>query len=255
MLVAEEPKNLIERLSVAGAVAPVLRSQDEKTRTRRVTRVDADGNVVGYTTLEAVQKALLQRDRIEFDVAGGERPTRLICPECGGIMLAKKKGKERTRCDACTHPRCHACGTRARSIKPAGTRETYQCNACVLKKRREAATEPTFAVCADCGLEKTRSSSQRCRDCASRKMREVVRHRCEGCDKVMTRKRNGRCICLKCVHAMRRKPRPSCACGKTISRGAFAPSAVAKRNGKAPTCGSCRKVAPRRAAATRKGEP
>lgn len=253
MLADDGKLNRAERLAAAGAVAPTLRNQDEKARSRRVARIDSDGNVVGYTTLEEVQKALIRRDLVEFDVSGGERPSRLVCPECGSVMLAKRKGKERSRCDACTHPRCLGCGVRARSIKPAGTRDSYQCNACVLKDRRSAAKEPTFAVCADCGADKARSSSQRCRDCASRAMRETVRHRCEGCSKPMSRKRGGRCVCLKCAHAARRVALPTCACGAPMHRGAFCPSAIAKRNGKPPTCGACRAVAPRRAAAQPEG--
>jgi hypothetical protein len=245
----EGPRNKAERLAIAGAVAPSVRAGAASARERRVGRLDSDGNVVGYTTLAEVQRALLERDRIEFDV-DAERPARLVCPECGGLMVAKRKGKERRRCDACTHPRCLTCGKRARSIKNQGTRETYVCWSCTAKSLRASAKAPTYATCSDCGAQKARSSGQRCRPCASAAMAAVIRHRCEDCSKPMKRRRAGRCLCLPCAHrriaAMRKataRPRASCAtCGAELGRGAMAPSAVKKRAGKPPQCGACRRA-------------
>lgn len=70
--------NKAHRLHVAGAVAPRIRSQDDRTKSRRVARVDADGKVVGWTTLGEVQKALLLAREIELEVQPDTRPKE--CP-------------------------------------------------------------------------------------------------------------------------------------------------------------------------------
>lgn len=72
-----------QRLQVAGALAPRLRGASERTASRRVSRVDKNGKVVGYITLAEVQKALLRAREIEFEVVDGARPLEVFCERCG----------------------------------------------------------------------------------------------------------------------------------------------------------------------------
>jgi hypothetical protein len=67
------PMSKADRLAVAGVVAPFIREGATSYSLRRVARIDANGNVVGYTTLAAVQKVLLERHKIEIAVQPGIR--------------------------------------------------------------------------------------------------------------------------------------------------------------------------------------
>lgn len=84
--------NKAQRLVLAGAVAPSLRGASEKTKNRRVGRVDAEGRVVGYTTLGEVQKALLLERQIELEPADGVRPKEVVCTNCGRTILIHTSG-------------------------------------------------------------------------------------------------------------------------------------------------------------------
>lgn len=88
-----ERLNKAERLAVAAAVAPSLRRADERTRQRRIARVDAEGKVTGYTTLGAVQDALLAKHAIEIDVQPGVRAKEIICETCGIPVKVPPKAK------------------------------------------------------------------------------------------------------------------------------------------------------------------
>ncbi len=79
----DDSMNKAQRLALASAVAPVLRGTSEKTKSRRVARVDAEGNVVGYTTLAEVQKALLLTRQIELETTDGVRQVEGVCTKCG----------------------------------------------------------------------------------------------------------------------------------------------------------------------------
>jgi hypothetical protein len=79
-----------ERLVVAGALAPRLRSQDEKVSGRRVALTDKDGKVTGYTTLGEVQRALLRERQIELETIEGVRPTEVVCRHCGKTITVKR---------------------------------------------------------------------------------------------------------------------------------------------------------------------
>lgn len=95
------PRNKAERLALAGAVAPFLRDQSERAASRRVTRVDKDGNVVGYTTLAEVQQGLLRRHEIEIDVAPDERPREFFCQRCGLPSPMPERGAQPKHCSRC----------------------------------------------------------------------------------------------------------------------------------------------------------
>lgn len=88
-----ESMNKAQRLAVAGVVAPHLREQSDKAAKRRVARVDKDGNVVGYTTLAEVQRALLERQKIELEVIDGVRPKEIVCAQCGRADRVARTGK------------------------------------------------------------------------------------------------------------------------------------------------------------------
>jgi len=91
------PENRAERLALAGAVAPTLRAAQE----RRIARVDADGNVVGYTTHKRLAESLLARQQIEIAVVEGVRPKTVMCEVCGLPAKVLKMGavsKGHSRC-------------------------------------------------------------------------------------------------------------------------------------------------------------
>lgn len=79
-----------ERLVVAGAIAPYLRESKEKTKNRRVAVTDKDGKILRYTTLDEVQKKLLEAHALEIDVIDGERPKEVICELCGKFVKVEK---------------------------------------------------------------------------------------------------------------------------------------------------------------------
>ena len=91
------PESRAERLALAGAVAPTLRAAQE----RRIARVDADGNVVGYTTHKRLAESLLARQQIEIAVVEGVRPKTVMCEVCGLPAKVLKVGavsKGHSRC-------------------------------------------------------------------------------------------------------------------------------------------------------------
>lgn len=77
-----------ERLAIAGAVAPVLRSQSEAAAKRlvKVYNQVADPEaktVVRVVTLADVQEGVLRRAGIELDVQAGFVPADFVCKRCG----------------------------------------------------------------------------------------------------------------------------------------------------------------------------
>ncbi len=106
--------NKRERLAVAGAVAPSLRTRNE----RRVALVNADGEVVRYTTVAEVQAAVLKRQGIEIAVEPGVRPKMVTCEQCGKpVAVSTKSGRLPKRCKSNCGKRCAepGCEKRARS--------------------------------------------------------------------------------------------------------------------------------------------
>lgn len=101
----EERWSKVERLAVAASVAPTLRSQGATTRMRRIARVDADGNVIGYTTLGELQQSLLKRKAIEIAVQPGVRPEAVFCGACGLPVPQASTGRDRKFCDRCKNER------------------------------------------------------------------------------------------------------------------------------------------------------
>lgn len=132
---AAEKMTKAERLSVAGAVAPTLRSQSERTRTRVVKVYDqATGEVVRHATLADVQRGILETAKIELDVADGKKKTKDVCRSCGGLMFMPKRGKPRLRCDACKFPPCRGCGVRPKQRSRGARAEHGYCRACACSR-------------------------------------------------------------------------------------------------------------------------
>ena len=113
------PESRAERLALAGAVAPTLRAAQE----RRIARVDADGNVVGYTTHKRLAESLLARQQIEIAVVEGVRPKTVMCEVCGLPAKVTKMGpitKGHKRCRDREHSR--RCNEQ-RKVNPERARE------------------------------------------------------------------------------------------------------------------------------------
>lgn len=212
--------NKAERLALAGAVAPHLRSQSKKTASRRVGRLDKDGNVVGYTTWAEVQRVQLERRRIEIEVVDGFRPNEAVCHRCG--LPANVRARARvaagvTRCDKCTFLSCPDCNKplprcySAPSMRPRGGGEKY-CRAC--RKKRTIANLPR---CADCAQPLSRNSAWQ------------------------YRKNHGAGVpprCGACSRKARLLPKPACyICSKPLARSAL--SSARAKAGKPPICRGC----------------
>ena len=203
-----------ERLAVAGAIAPRLRSQTESALRRRVSRVDINGNVVGFTTLAEVQKALLEKHKLEFDVFDGVKRTEIICelfglPERIGPMAVGKK-----RCDKCGIKRCPDCGKafpRSYAVNKRASAVPV-CKAC--RKRR---WEDSLPACSDCGKKIPRKAERPYRA----RWGDDVPLRCGGCSRVALI-----------------KPKPRCTgCGKEMPRLTLFKKRVA--SGGLPFCRAC----------------
>ena len=126
------------RLAVAGAVAPSLRRR--RGASRRVARLNATGEVVGYTTLEKVQEGLLLDRKIAIQLADPVRPREVVCERCGALVPVKRRGPLPTYCARCLAicaplPIC-PCGAEipADSLMPAAHNgHARRCDACVVQ--------------------------------------------------------------------------------------------------------------------------
>ena len=76
---AEQDWNKVERLHLAGQIAPVLREGAAKAKSRRVARVDADGKVIGavgfvlYDDPRHLAPVVSRYQRLRTDLATAER--------------------------------------------------------------------------------------------------------------------------------------------------------------------------------------
>lgn len=151
MICMSAPRNKAERLAVAGAVAPSLRSGAERAKARRIAR-EKDGKVVGYTTLADVQRSLLERHKIEIAVTDGKRPKALICERCGLPFPPARKGPPARYCKKCHTAECDDCGAELSGsvLTPSAAAQRVgppRCAACTKERR---ANLPTFH-CPQCG--------------------------------------------------------------------------------------------------------
>lgn len=188
-----------DALVIAGHMAPVMRSAPEAVRKRRIKRVAADGSIVGETTLEAVQRALLKAREIEFDVLDGVRPKEVPCVlcgtpvpvnACGGVSKYCKncRGKcgiaKRHTCDVCKKPKfsqgmCRKCATSIRKI-PAVHCYTCGVELCRSFRTRKRAKEKRPICrkcmqikslhCAKCGVLVSKATSKKYKSTPSKAM-------------------------------------------------------------------------------------
>lgn len=196
------PKNKAERLQVAAAVAPSLRKQAESARKRRVAKVDKDGNVVGYTTLEEVQKALLLDHAIEIETQDGVRPKEVLCVKCG-LPFTPHFRVLGVLCQNCKTPFCVDCGVKRKTN--GGLNDTSErCHPCYLKKRKAEVPKPICKVCS-CRLSMNavyKSKHEgRCKKCSTNALMDKS---CKRCAKSFRGKRREE-YCLVCKDLVRKE--------------------------------------------------
>jgi len=199
----------VENLAIAGYVAPRMRSQPESVRMRRVGRLDKDGNVIGYTTVEEMNKALLRRQEIEFDVADGVRPKATICKACGVILPVKKGLPVRDKCKNCRYRKCEVC-KQTLSYKHHSSGAKYCSRTCSYPARRKH----PINHCTDCKKQLGRHAAngvRRCIDCHRSQAKHPKEVKCIECGAALVSKlakRCQRCSMVEC-HRQRRAVRPS----------------------------------------------
>lgn len=167
--------NKAERLAVAAAVAPVLRSSDAKKR--RVTLYNQEtGSITGYTTLDKAQEGILATAKIELAVQDDVRPKKNFCALCGKVMPVQTTGKIRQFCSEYTcnyRARRRLKRTAEREVKlPLAQRVMSIIDACpgiagveaiarVVKARRQNIREARDELLAKCLIEDRGQSTQR----------------------------------------------------------------------------------------------
>lgn len=145
-----------ERLAIAGAIAPTIRSAEVSKRDRIVRIKDKNGNTIRTLSLIDLQKELLEKRGIEIDMGDGIRPKITICEDCGCPIFVKKSGVLRTRCDDCGWVKCENCNKRV-SMRIASndirkSKITRWCKPCsVLLGRRKTKPTSPEALCVSCG--------------------------------------------------------------------------------------------------------
>lgn len=184
------PENKAERLALAGVVAPFLRESVERTAKRRVARVDESGNVVGYTTLAEVQKALLKRHQIEIDVQPGVKAVEVPCPSCGLPIKKPKTGCTPKRCLRCKLGNQKHCagfnGEHCRVAMPAGAMtdsaishrkgRPWLCRSCARRKEKKSVSCAGYA-----GFECTKVAGPEVLKPRSVRSRQGAAWRCKAC--------------------------------------------------------------------------
>lgn len=157
--------NKAQRLAVAGLVAPVVRESAASNQARRVALVDADGNVTGYTTLAEVQRQILERAQIEFEVQPDKRPERSVCVKCGAVFRQKPGGLAK-QCEGCRRGTCLDCHAQLPVQSNANKRRRKRCGACSIAHRKAARLDKVKRwCCTDCGAPTSSSNTKRCRSC------------------------------------------------------------------------------------------
>ena len=235
----EKGMRKVERLQVAGAVAPSLRVSAAKNRLRRVTVVDRNDptKVVGYTTLAQVQESALEAVKIEISVDDGIRPKKVICSRCGRLISVPRDGHIPGICKVCLHPACLSCG---KKITRGGYSDSKRCRPCHFENIALVRIK-----CVDCGNEMSKSAScpsyksrddfVRCRSCRKQKTLERIPN-CSVCGTKLSsiNSRTGKC------KSCRPKALLRCSvCDILLPSNASTPYAVAKRRGAPPQCVNC----------------
>jgi hypothetical protein len=194
----------IEDLSIAGFAAPLMRRCAGKNLLRRVAMISADGEVVGYTTLLDLQKSLLIKRQIEFDVIPDAKPTLLVCRECGRDVVQKRSLNNLCRAGfGCRAIKCQDCGKNLSSN--ACFLGSTRCQSCQGIANRKHDRAPRH--CLDCSkvlsTDASRKNSKRCGPCSNLARRTLKPAYCKDCTKAL----ESRCAkrCNPCAAAERNR--------------------------------------------------
>ncbi len=141
---AAEPRgmNKAERLELAAAVAPSLRSASAKTLARKVTLYDPEtGEVTGYTTGAEALKGLARIQELEHAVEEGVRPKAVVCKNCGRVIVVGHGGGIPSVCPLGCSRKCETAGCTGQlsvltAKEKAKFRDAVLCSRC---SRRAAA--------------------------------------------------------------------------------------------------------------------
>lgn len=136
----------IDKLRIAGAVAPVLRDSSVSDRTRRIKTTDADGRVVRVVSSGELAEKQLLRAGIEIGAPKGERPKALRC-ECGMPFLVPANGRVPVRC-----AKCEADRRRCTNVVD-GVRCENRVGRNAWSKSESAQRNGGLPVCANCNLK------------------------------------------------------------------------------------------------------
>lgn len=170
------PENKAQMLALAAAVVPLFRGQSAKSRKRRVTLVDKEGKITGYTTLGKVQEALLEQHKIETQLQPEMRPKEVVCKRCGLPTKVAFEGREPQFCGKCKSAKCSRCHkplakSSTQPYRNAKRKGAPVCTACrtqeAIESRARVAdcpclqSPPMDGICSLCRLI-------RCKDCNER---------------------------------------------------------------------------------------
>lgn len=125
----------VDRLEVAGTVAPVLRSQDAAVSRRPVKVYKQDtGEVIRVTTLLEAQKGILRTAAIEFDVQETVRPSVRTCKGCQRPFVVERpegRGRPAESCRNCSRDlKCGVCKTPIRNRRYVREGREHVCLKC-----------------------------------------------------------------------------------------------------------------------------
>jgi hypothetical protein len=135
-----------ERLAIASAAAPVLRTLPEKTARRRVFVTGKDGEVVRVATGAEVVKGLAEAFEIEHAVNGGRGEERL-CVACGRPFRARRDGGfARKACGACPCELCESTVDGNLANRQSAKGFVPRCRTCARLRQKEAARKAQAAV-------------------------------------------------------------------------------------------------------------
>lgn len=125
--------NKVDRLVVAGAIAPFMRAAYDIAKRRRVHLENSNRQVVGHSTWAEVWQALLRRHQVEIEVQSGYRPKDAICRRCGRLNQCQRHAS--VICEACRSLCCADCGKRL--PKSSGWRSVLvlRCKSCSRRAR------------------------------------------------------------------------------------------------------------------------
>ena len=181
--------HLVSDRELAGYVAPILRSTDERVLRRRVKTYDREtGEVTGEVTMREVVGGLAQATALGLEVVEGVRSLGGLCELCGKVLEAPKNGHAPRACPTalggCRRQAACACGaappraafTPANVARRKGT--PWRCKRCMFTSR-VAKVAPTrcaggcgavapHKACLPPAIARRHGRPWRCRGCVPR---------------------------------------------------------------------------------------